>query len=156
MSITMQDVRAWLDADEVDYERAAELGPEAIPFLMELAQGGDLALAAKATYLASLIRTEQSMAVLESAAARNEPVLRVAAASAIRNLPEVQAERLVDVLRKDEDVGIRNMVLKSAQQFKSPEMEAKFQEMAERDPEPSIRELAASAVKEMQRNRKAP
>ena len=85
MPITMEDVRAWLDADEIDYANAKELGPEAIPFLMELVQGGDLGLASKATYLASLIKTEQSAAVLEVAAARNEPVLRVAAASGIRN-----------------------------------------------------------------------
>ena len=65
MPITMKDVRAWLDADEVDYENAKKLGSAAIPFLMELVQGGDLGLASKATYLASMIKSEQSAAVLE-------------------------------------------------------------------------------------------
>lgn len=51
MSITMNDVRALLDPDEVDYSEAQKLGPEAIPFLMELVQGGDLGLASKAAYL---------------------------------------------------------------------------------------------------------
>jgi HEAT repeat protein len=154
MPITMKDVRAWLDADEVDYANAKKLGPAAIPFLMELVQGGDLGLASKATYLASLIRSEQSVAVLETAAARNEPVLRVAAASGIRNLPEVQAERVLDLLRNDPDAGIRKVVLKSADRFRSPQVAAKLQQMAETDPEPFVRELAASTVKKMKRKRK--
>lgn len=156
MPITMKDVRAWLDADEVDYANAKELGPEAIPFLMELVQSGDVGLASKATYLASLIKTEQSAVVLEAAAARNEPVLRVAAASAIRNLPEIQAEKLFDLFTNDPDAGIRKVLLKSAEQFKSLEVEAKLQQMAEVDPEPFVRELAASAVKRMSKNRQAP
>jgi len=152
----MKDVRAWLDADEVDYANAKELGPAAIPFLLELVHSGDLGLASKATYLASLIKTEQSAAVLEAAAARNEPVLRVAAASGIRNLPEIQAERVVDILRNDPDAGIRKVVLKSAERFRSLEVEAKIQQMAATDPEPFVRELAASTVKEMKRKRQAP
>lgn len=154
MSITMQDVRAWLDADEVDYPRAKRLGSAAIPFLMELVQGGDLGLASKATYLASLIKSGQSAAVLERAAARNEPVLRVAAAAGIRNLPEVQAERVLDLLRNDPDAGIRKVMLKSADRFRSPQVAAKLQQMAETDPEPFIRELAASTVKKMKRKRR--
>jgi hypothetical protein len=152
----MTDVRARLDAEEVDYENAKKLGTAAIPFLMELVQGQDLGLASKATYLASLINTEQSTTVLEMAVARNEPVLRVAAASGIRNLPEVQAERLLDLLSKDPDAGIRKVVLKSAQQFRSLEVQEKLQTMAETDPEPFVCELAGSIVKEMKSKRQAP
>lgn len=74
------------------YTNAKALGPAAMPFLMELVQGGDLGLASKATYLASLIKTEQS----------------------------------------------------------------KLQQKAETDPEPFVRELAASTVQEMERKRQAP
>jgi HEAT repeat protein len=154
MAITMKDVRAWLDADEVDYKKAKRLGSAAIPFLMELVQGGDLGLASKATYLASLIKSEQSAAVLETAVARNEPVLRVAAASGIRNLPEVQAERVLDLLINDPDVGIRKVTLKSADRFRSSSVLAKLQQMAETDPETFVRELAASTLKKMKRKRK--
>ncbi len=154
MPITIRDVRAWLDAEEVDYANAKKLGPAAIPFLMELVKGGDLGLASKATYLASLIKSKQSVAVLEAAAARNEPVLRVAAASGIRNLTEGQAERVLDLLGNDPDVGIRKVVLKSAVGFKSPRLAAKLKEIAETDPEPFLRELAASTVKKMKRKGK--
>ena len=154
MPITMRDVRTYLDAEEVDYKKARKLGSAAIPFLLELVQGGDMGLASKATYLASLIKSEQSLAVLETAAAKNEPVLRVAAASGIRNLPEAQAERMLDLLKNDPDAGIRKVVLKSAVQFRSPRMAAKLQQMAETDSELFIRDLAASTLKKMKGKRK--
>lgn len=155
MAITMKDVRFWLDAEEPDYAGAKrKLGAAAVPYLLELVQGGDLGLASKATYLASMIKSEQSAAVLEAAAATNEPVLRVAAASGIRNLPKVQAERVLDLLRNDPDAGVRKVVLKSAVRLRSPQVAAKLQQMVETDPEPFVRELAASTVKEMKRKKK--
>lgn len=149
MPITMKDVRAWLDADEVDYENAKKLGSAAIPFLLELVQGGDLGLASKATYLASLIKGKESVAVLESAATRNEPVVRVAAAAAIRNLSPTQAERMLDRLKDDPDAGIRKVALTSAVRLTSPRLEAKLRQMAEMDPEPFVRDVAAATVKKM-------
>lgn len=154
MAITMKDVRAWLDAEEVIYAEAKKLGAPALPFLMELVKGGDLGLAAKAIYLASLIRSKQSAAVLETAVASNEPLLRVAAASGLRNLPEAQVGKVLDRLRKDPDAGIRKVALKSAQAFRSPRVTAKLRQMAREDPEPFIRELAAGTVKPLKGKRK--
>jgi len=154
MPITMKDVRTWLDAEEVDYNKAKTLGAAALPFLMELVQGGDLGLASKATYLTSLIKSPKSAAVLAKAAARSEPVVRVAAASAIRNLSEVQAGKLLDLLKDDPDAGIRKVMLKSAERLRSPKVAAKVQRMAKADPEPFVRELAASTVASMTRKRK--
>jgi HEAT repeat protein len=153
MPLTMKDVHTWLDPDEVDYTKAKRLGPAAIPFLMELVQGGDLGLASKATYLASLIKSEQSAELLETAVARNEPVLRVAAAAGLRHLPENQAERVLDLLKNDPDAGIRKVLLKAVNRFRSPQMATKLQQMAETDPEPFIRELAESTIKQIQGKR---
>jgi HEAT repeat protein len=164
MSITMNDVRAQLDPDEVDYSYAQKLGTDALPFLMDLVKGGDLALASKAAlvkggdlalaskaaYLASLIASDQSTAVLTEAATSQEVVVRIAAASGIRNLPEVEAEKVMKLVSNDPDLGVRKVVLKSVAEFKSPRMAAKLQEMAENDPEPFVRELATSALKAMQ------
>jgi HEAT repeat protein len=147
----MKDVRAWLNAEAVDDANAKKLGAAAVPFLMDLVQSGDLGLASKATYLAGLIKSKRSAAVLEAAATRNEPVLRVAAAAGIRNLAEVQAERVLDLLKSDPDAGIRKVVLKSAVRFRSPRIVAKLQHMAKTDPEPFVRELAASSVRNTKR-----
>ena len=154
MPVTMKDVRAWLDAEEVDYLKAKRMGAAAVPFLMELAQGGDLALASKATYLASLIGSDQSAAVLEAAVARNEPVLKVAAASGMRNLPDEQAEKIMELLRNDPDAGVRKVLVKSADRFRSPRMAERMQQMADSDPEPFVRDLAASVVTRMKKRTK--
>jgi HEAT repeat protein len=154
MSITLSDVRARLDPDEVDYSKARRLGPDALPFLMELVKGGDLNLASKAAYLASMISSDQSMAVLEAAAASKETVVRVAAASGIRNLLEADAEKILKLMKNDPDSGVRKVVLKSVPNFRSPQLVAKVQEMAEKDPEPFVRDLAASTLKKLRRKRK--
>lgn len=116
----------------------------------------ELALAAKATYLASLIRTEGAVAILQTAAASPEAVVRVAAASSLRNLPEVQAEQVLDQLVDDPDAGIRKVTLNSARQFRSLEIEAKLQQVAETDSEDFVRNAAASTVRVMQRKRQLP
>ena len=154
MPVSMQDVRAALDPDEVDYDKAKRLGAPAVPFLMELVQGADLALASKATYLASLIKSDQSVAVLEAAAARDEPVLKVAAASGIRNLSITHANRVLDLLKSEPDVGVRKVAVQSAATFKSPTIVAKLRQIAQTDPEPFLRDLAASNVKKKPRTKK--
>jgi hypothetical protein len=149
MAITMQTVRALLSRDEVNYLEAQRLGPEAIPFLKELVQGGDLNLASKAAYLASLIANEGATEVLEAAAARQEAVVRVAVAAGIRNLPTATAERVMDRLQSDSDIGVRRVMLNSVSNLKSPQLTAKVQKIAENDPEPSIRKVAGEAVEKM-------
>jgi len=150
MAITMKDVRAWLDADEPDYAGAKQaLGTAAVPFLLQLVQGGDLALASKATYLASMIQSAQSPAVVHAAAQSREAILRVAAASCIRNLPLVQAEKVLDSLKGDPDAGVRKVAVKSATRFTSARVAAKLELMAQSDPEPFVREQAISTVKEI-------
>ena len=149
MAITMQDVRVHLDPDEVDYSGARRLGPDALPFLMALVRGGDLNLASKAAYLASLIKSDQSAAVLEVAAASPEAVMRVAAASGLRNLSDADAARVLDRVSNDPDVGVRKVALESVARFKSPELAARVQRIAEQDPEPLVREIAASTLQGM-------
>ena len=151
MAITMQDVRKWLDPEEVDYANAKKLGPAALPFLLELVNGGDLSLASKATYLASLIKGKKSAAVLEAALAKDEPVLKSAAAAGMRNLTDSQAERVMTILQDDKDPSIRKVALKSAAAFKSPAIVAKVQQLSASDPEPYVRELAGQTLQKMKR-----
>ena len=64
-------------------------------------------LASKATYAASLI--EGGADVVEAAARSEDPVVRVAAAAAVRNLPSGQGPRMLRQLATDEDAGIRKV-----------------------------------------------
>ena len=149
MPITMEDVLAVLTQDEVDYGRAQQLGPEVVPFLDQLVRGEDLNLASKAAYLSSLIDSDRSADVLAAAAARPEPVVRVAAASGVRNLKEEQAERLIERLQGDSDPGVRKVLVSSAVRFKSPRLIEQVRRMAEQDPEPFVRASAERSVEHM-------
>jgi HEAT repeat protein len=149
MPITMEDVLAVLTQDEVDYARAQQLGPEAVPYLDRLVRGEDLNLASKAAYLASLIESELSAEVLAAAAARPEPVVRVAAASGVRNLDDKRAERLIDRLAHDADPGVRKVLVNSAAVFRSPRVAERVRRIAEQDPEPFVRASAARSAERM-------
>ena len=147
MAITMRDVRAYLDPEEPNYAAAAKsLGSEAIPFLLELVRGGDLGLASKATYLASLIDSDKSVDVLEAAAATNEPILRVAAASGIQHLKPAHAERVLETLKSDPDPGVRKVMVKSAARVSSPRVSAVLKQIAQSDPEPFVRRAIVSPL----------
>lgn len=146
MATTMEDVRAHLDPEEVDYEAAALLGPDALPVLDQLVHGDDPMLASKAAYLASLIPGDQRAAILADAAASPLATVRVAAASGLANLDEPQAERLADGLLTDDDVGVRKQALRSVSGFASASMAERVRRVAELDPEEHLRSMAAESL----------
>jgi HEAT repeat protein len=146
MAITMREVRAWLDPDEPNYARAKSLGPAALPFLMELVRGGDLGLASKATYLASLIASDKSVEVIEAAIKTEEPLLRVAAASGLQHLKPAHAERVVNRLKSDPDPGVRKVMATSAARVSSPRITAVLKQLAQSDPEPFVRDTTAALL----------
>jgi HEAT repeat protein len=108
----MEAVRKVLDPDEPDYAAAAELGEDALPHLEELVRGDEVMLASKATYAASLISGGAD--VVATAADSEDPVIRVAAAAAARNLPPERAEPVLLRLSDDDDAGIRKVARASA------------------------------------------
>ena len=143
MAVSMKDVRAWLDPEEVDYPgAAAKLGPDSLPYLQELAESPDTMLASKATYLASLIGGEPALRVLHAAAGRPEEAIRVAAATGLRHLTEEQAAPIADRLLGDHDLGVRKMAIRSVASFASGPMRERLKHAAESDPEQFIRDLA--------------
>ena len=115
MSVSMDDVRKVLDPDEPDYAAAARLGEEALAHLERLVRGDDPMLASKAAYAASLI--EGGSDVVETAAASEDPVVRVAAAAAVRNLPSGRARQMLRQLADDDDPGIRKVARASEREL---------------------------------------
>lgn len=147
MTVTMEDVRAHLEADELDYPAAATaLGRDALPHLRELVQGPDGMLASKAIYLASVIGGAEAAAILDSGSRQPDPIRRVAAASGLRNLGQEAAAPVADQLLTDDDMGVRKVTLKAVASFGSPAMKRRVREAAEHDPEPALRDLAARAL----------
>ena len=110
MAVSMKRVQAALDPEEPDYATAAaELGSDAVPHLQTLIQGDDPMLASKAVYLASLIQDERTPDLVRRAAQRDDPVIRVAAASAARNMDAPTASEVLVELVADDDPGVRKV-----------------------------------------------
>lgn len=146
MAISMNDVRTYLDPEEVDYVAASMLGPQALPFLDELVHGTDSMLASKAAYLTTLIPGDEQSRILADAARSASPTLRVAVASGLANLAESHADSLADDLLSDQDVGVRKHALKAVGTFESPTMTDRVRRVAEADPEPLLRNLAVQSL----------
>jgi len=149
MPVTMEQVRQALEPDELNYHEAARLGPEAVPHLLALVRGPDPMLAAKATYLASLIRSADSVRVTEEAARHSDPVVRVAAASAARNLSGKDASAVLDRMLADPDLGVRKVALKSVAAAGVSDLSDRVQKLAEADTDVAIRAVANETLKQL-------
>jgi HEAT repeat protein len=146
MPTNMNEVLAYLEPDEPNYAQAAKLGPDALPYLKEIIDNQDVMLASKAAYLVSLIKSDESISILEYAELNKNPTIRVPVASGILNISEKDANILLDKFIEDKDVGVRKVTLKSVAKFKSNSIVSKVQKLLENDPEPSIRKLASYVI----------
>lgn len=142
MSVTMEQVRAVLDSEEPNYVQGAQLGLDALPYLESLVTGADPMLASKATYLASLIRGEQSVRILQEAARSESLVVRVAAAGAVRNLDESVASDILFSLVDDQNIGVRKVALESVPANVTPSLRDKIQGLTQTESSVEIRNLS--------------
>ena len=147
MAVTIEQVLAYLRADEVRYEEAARLGPDALPHLLAVVEGPDAGLAAKAAYLAALIRGERSVEVVRAALAHREPAVRVAGAAAVGLLPEETAEPLLETALGDADVGVRRLALERVPRRMSPHLRAALEKLARIEPDPGLRRTSEQLLR---------
>jgi HEAT repeat protein len=124
MAVSMEDVRAELDPEEPDYERAAQLGEDAVPHLLVLVEGEDVMLASKAAYLAGLIGGQMASDVVIAAAHSNDAAVRVAAASSTQHLSDEAAEAVLVDLVVDRDPGVRKVAHRAVPARPSTRLEA--------------------------------
>lgn len=141
MPVTLQDVVNQLDREEPDYAQAALLGPDALPFVRELIQGEDVALASKAAYLAGYISGNESLETLEMAARHPDPVVRVAAAASARNVHGLSST-LVNTFLEDADPGVRHWGLKATEVALPQGTRGSLEKIMNDDPDPGLREQA--------------
>jgi HEAT repeat protein len=137
MATSLRKVRAALEPDEPNYSAAAaDLGADALPHLQTLIHGDDLNLASKAVYLASLIPDEGAPALVRAAAQLDDPVMRVAAAAAARNLESDTASELLVDLVGDDDPGVRKVAQAAAPEVPSAALQTALAQ-GQPDSEPS-------------------
>ncbi|QQZ58942.1 hypothetical protein JI735_19635 [Paenibacillus sonchi] len=104
-----------LDRDEPDYNAAADMGPEILPYLLDITKNGGDRLAPRAVYTASLIQSDKVTEVLNEGASSLIPEVRVATAAAINNQQHL-GDSISDALKfllNDNDLGVRKMALTS-------------------------------------------
>ena len=147
--VTMEDVRRHLDPEEPDYERAAAvLGPDALPFLAELAVGDDALLAAKAVSLAGLIGGADAIPIVAKAVQDGPAEVRVVAATAAGRAGK-PGERLLILLLRDHEVGVRKRAVSAVSAAPSAALRKAVEEVRDSDPHPAVRERAALQLRQM-------
>jgi HEAT repeat protein len=147
MPVTMEQVRAALDPEEPDYEKAAKLGPETLPHLEKLIARKDPHLASKAASLAGMIKDERAARVVEKAAKHEDARVRVAAAHSAQYLSPPDASRVLVAALADKDVGVQKVALRSVPKELSPELRSKIEALAKRQrANPAIRDLSKEVL----------
>jgi HEAT repeat protein len=149
MPVTMEQVREKLEPIEPDYTEAATLGPDAMPFLEQLANDADLLFAPRAVHLASLIGGDNAVRLLLNAVRSPVVIMRVQAAAAARNLPKEDAENILLKALDDSDSGVRNFALKSIRAMGAMPVaiQKKIKTLSTSDPEQFIRESSSDLLK---------
>jgi HEAT repeat protein len=147
MPVTMEQVRAALDPEEPDYEKAATLGAEALPHLEKLIASKDVHLASKAASLAGMIEDEGAARVVEQAAKHEDVRVRVAAAHSAQYLPPEDASRVLTAVLSDKDVGVQKVALKSVPKKLTPELRAKIEAITKlKRTNPAIQNLSKEVL----------
>ena len=147
MPVTMKQVRAALDPEEPDYEKAAKLGPETLPHLEKLIARKDPHLASKAASLAGMIKDERAGRVVEKAAKHEDVCVRVAAVYSAQFLPPEDASRVLTAALSDKDVGVQKVALKSVPRKPTPELRAKIEALAkQKRVNPAIQNLSKEVL----------
>ena len=145
---TIEELRSVLSGDEIDYPGvAAQVGSDALPQLLELAQEGDQAIAPRAVYLASLLPAAggtDPADVVRAGMTSGDELMRIAAAASLANLTNVPGGLVA--LLSDPDAGVRKVALQSTVANPFPGAREAVMAMVDNDPEPFVRDLASDIV----------
>ncbi|MEV0154292.1 hypothetical protein AB0H57_11200 [Micromonospora sp. NPDC050686] len=147
MPISLDELRRLLSSDEPDYRAiAAAAGPEAAEHLRVLARDDNVMLASKAVYAASLLADSTAQQVVDEAAASDEPLLRIASASALANLPEDARNRVAERLIDAGDVAVEKLVIRSLGPSLTPKLERSLGRLADTSNSATIRDLSRAKL----------
>jgi HEAT repeat protein len=149
MPVTMQQVLAEIDSEEPRYDQIRALGPDALPHLDMLVEADDGLRAAKAAYAASLIGGADSIDLLRKAADHQDPQVRVAAASGLKNAADQAPTEVLESLLADEDAGVRKMAVGTAGDLNRADLRDKVAGIAADDPEEFLRTAASDVARDI-------
>lgn len=139
-----------LDHDDgIDYDGLARrFGPPAAEALSTVVCASRPRIAAGAVCLAARLEGAVGFPIVAQASVNADPEVRVAAAASARRLPVAPASPIVARLLDDRDVGVRGYAVRTAVLIAAPELLRRVTAIAERDPSPALRELAARLLEQ--------
>jgi len=146
MSLSLEHVRDALLQNEPPYSELAANGPALLPYLKALAEEAEPSLVARAVYTAGLLDYPESLAILQSAAAHRDPIVRVAVAAAAAGLASQSIVDVIGSLLTDSDVGVRKWSLKTVEEVQPPGLAAKVQEALRNETNPTLRQMAGTTL----------
>jgi hypothetical protein len=109
-------IKSILLVEEPNYpEYVSLIEEDGIPILKEMAKDTkNISLATKAVYMASFFKTDNSVSIIKDAARDPNPLLKIAAASSLKNLPRSKERWQISAeLIKTDDPSVQKIVLKS-------------------------------------------
>lgn len=140
-----------INLDEPDYPSiVARLTKEDIPLLNELAQDENPAIATKAISCLGYLNDDQAAAGVEKAISSNNPILRVAATHAIRNMSNRQAaEKMLNKLLDDDDIGVKKFTLKTIEASRFSGLKQKVQQLHQKENNEAIKSLSKQVMEKL-------
>lgn len=150
MALTPLELRLRLSSDEPDYAQLApQIDDSLLPVLGQLANDPDSMLASKAVYLASLINKPQAHRIVETASDSPRPLVRIASASALVNLPDSVRNPIADKLLDADDVSLQKLAIKSVQRSAPAHLKQKIERISRENPSELIRNLSTETLQKI-------
>lgn len=151
MAISEQELRALLGSDEPDYgELSRRLDASAADHLRALARDDNVMLATKAVYAASLVEAPEAREVVDETSRSGQPLLRLAAASALPNLPEQARNDVAERLLDTGDVSVEKLVIRSLGRSLTPALRDKLDRLRNASDSQAVRRLSQDKLAKSQ------
>ena len=149
MALTLEELRALLTAEEPNYPSLAKyLDAATTPHLETLATSADVMTASKAVYAASLSPDPGAQRLVAEASRSSARSVRLAAASALTNLPDPVRNPIIErFLDDDADVAAQKLAIRSIRQTTS-ELSRKLTRIQRGTGLDSLRNLARQKLSE--------
>jgi HEAT repeat protein len=149
MPKTLEQLRNQLSAIEPNEGMYAEIGPPEIPLLEQLLKGNEAWIASRAVFALSRVADDEAVTILSRVVQDPRAEVRVALAASTSNLKPSDANNILLKLLTDAELGTRKFAVQAVSGAHNAAVHAKLRDLQERDPAPSIRDIARSRVREL-------
>lgn len=131
-----------LDVDEPDYTLARKYNKTALPVLLEIANGKDPYLAAKAIYFASYINVPELDGFYSEILKLKEPIINIAIAGSLLITDKTNKASIAKELLQHNNEQVRFMALKSVSKLNLKTLKDDVEKMSKDDIDPDVKEFA--------------